>query len=133
MLMLRKNTSYYDGHWALCAGHVEAGELPLAGLQREAMEEIGITFDLGDAKFVHSMYRTKHDETGDRSDLFFELTKWSGEIVNAEPHKCSELRWFPLNDLPDNIMPHVRIGLDLIQKEIMYSELGVDYDKDVDK
>lgn len=124
LLMERKNTGYYDGHYSLCAGHVDAGELPIPGMIREAKEELGITFDPKDLKLVHAMYREKHDDTGDRMDFFFETEHWSGEIENKEPHKCGHIGWFASNELPKNIMSHVKFALECVQKGIMYSELS---------
>ena len=73
LLGRRINTGYYDGWYTLPSGHVEAGELPLDALLRESKEEIGITYEKKDAKLVHTLYRTKHDETGDRADYFLKL------------------------------------------------------------
>ena len=126
LLMRRQGSGYYDGWYSLPAGHIEAGELPLAGLMREAREELGIELSKRDITLVHSMYRTKHDETGDRVDYFFVTSQWSGEIKNTEPHKCDDIRWFSIDALPDNTMHHVRDAIECINKNIPYSELGQD-------
>lgn len=123
LLGRRINTWYYDGYYSVPAGHVEADESPTEGLIRETKEEIGITIDSKDAKLVHTMYRAKHDETGQRVDFFFVVEKWSGDTVNTEPHKCDDLRWFPLDALPENMMHHVRVALGYYQKGVDYSEL----------
>ena len=125
--MRRQGSGYYDGWYSVPAGHVEAGELPLQGLTREVKEELGIDIDLQNTNIVHAMYRTKHDETGDRVDLFFETTKWSGEITNTEPHKCDDIRWFPVEALPEQMMHHVRTALRNAEKNILYSELGLEH------
>ena len=44
LLMRRQNSGYYDGWYTVPAGHVEAGELPVDALLREAKEEIGHYF-----------------------------------------------------------------------------------------
>jgi len=120
LLMRRSNTGYHDGDYALCAGHIEAGELPVESLVREVAEELGIKIEPRDVRLVYTLYRTKHDETGDRVDLFFEAAKWSGEIANQEPHKCDDVQWFPIDKLPPNMPDHIR-------KVIMDIENGVDY------
>ncbi|TSC67733.1 MAG: NUDIX hydrolase [Parcubacteria group bacterium Gr01-1014_66] len=123
LLGRRVNTSYYDGWYSVPAGHVEADELPLGGLIRESKEEIGITILPENAKLVHTMYRAPYDKTGQRVDFFFVVKKWSGEITNCEPDKCSDLRWFFIADLPKNMMHHVKHALECYQKGIDYSEL----------
>jgi len=126
LLMRRKGSGYYDGWYSVPAGHVEAGELPIEALLRETKEELGIVLDKNGVRLIHAMYRTKHDETGDRVDLFFEATKWDGEITNAEPHKCDDIKWFPLNALPENMMHHVREAIGDIESGVGYSELDLD-------
>lgn len=124
--MRRKGSGYYDGWYSVPAGHVEAGELPVDALLRETKEELSITLDKNDVRLVHTMYRTKHDETGDRIDLFFVSTKWEGEITNAESHKCDDIRWFSIENLPENIMHHVREVIENVENGAAYSELSLD-------
>lgn len=125
--MRRKGSGYYDGWYSVPAGHVEAGELPVAGLIREVVEELGITIETENANLAHTMYRIKHDETGDRVDLFFTVSKWSGNISNTEPHKCDDIQWFPVDALPKNTMHHVKDALQNIENGILYSELDLEH------
>ncbi|MCA9352687.1 NUDIX domain-containing protein [Patescibacteria group bacterium] len=122
----RINTGYYDNYWGVPAGHVEEGELPIDGLVREVREEVGIELNRETIQLAHAMYRTKHDPTGDRVDYFFTASDYTGEITNMEPHKCSELQWFNIDDLPENIMDHVRVGIEYYKEGVVYSELGID-------
>ena len=123
LMMRRANTGYMDGQYGLCAGHVEAGELPIAALCREAAEEIGITIDPQELKLIHTMYRTAKDETGDRVDLFFEATSWSGEPENKEPKKCDDVNWFKVTALPETCIPYIKNVLAGLEREVSYSEL----------
>ncbi len=123
LLGRRANTGYYDGYYAVPAGHVEAGELPLACLIREAEEEIGISFEVRDAQLIHVQYVTKHDETGDRANYFFVVETYKGEPKNMEPNKCDDLKWFSLDSLPENIVHHVKMVLECYQKKILFSEV----------
>ncbi len=106
LLQLRRNTGYMDDHWAAAAaGHVERGETAYDAAHREAAEELGITgLDL---RFELTMHRTRHAEPIDeRVDFFFTATTWTGEARIVEPEKCADLRWFPLDALPDPVVPH---------------------------
>ncbi len=106
LLQLRQNTGYMDDHWAAAAaGHVERGETAYDAAHREAHEELGVA-DL-DLTFVTSMQRTQHDEPIDeRIDFFFTARSWAGEPRIVEPDKAAELRWCPLDALPDPVVPH---------------------------
>lgn len=112
LLQLRQNTGYMDGHWAAAAaGHVERGETAYDAARREAREEIGV--ELGDLTFVTSMQRTQHAEPIDeRIDFFFTCRSWRGEPRIVEPTKCAALDWFPLDGLPDPVVPHELFVLD---------------------
>jgi 8-oxo-dGTP diphosphatase len=111
LLQFRQNTAYMDHHWAAAAaGHVERGETAYDAAHREALEELGIT----DAalRFEFSMQRTQHaDPIDERIDFFFTARSWSGEPTVMEPHKSAELRWCPLDDLPDPVVPHELLAL----------------------
>lgn len=114
LLQLRQNTGYMDDHWAAAAaGHVERHETAYDAAHREAAEEIAVR-DL-DLEFVTAMQRTQHDQPVDeRIDFFFTATSWSGEPTIVERDKCAELRWCPLDDLPDPVVPHELVVLTAI-------------------
>jgi 8-oxo-dGTP diphosphatase len=111
LLQLRQNTGYMDGHWAAAAaGHVEKGETAYDAARREAREEIDV--DGLDLTFVTAMQRTRSAEPIDeRIDFFFTARTWTGEPRIVEPEKCADLRWSPLDDLPDPVVPHERTVL----------------------
>lgn len=124
LLMRRFNTGYQDGNYSVPSGHVEVGESPRQAMQRESREEIGIEVRSEDLDLVTTMYRAKRDETGERVDFFFKTKRWIGEPQNKEEDKCDHLEWFPLNKLPSNMVPHVKIALDCYRDNINYTEVG---------
>ena len=111
LLMRRFQTGYMDGMYGLPAGHVDEGEVPADTMVREAKEEVGVDILVSDLEFVHVAYELPHDETGNRVDFYFRATKWSGEPVIVEPHKCDAFLWVSLDELPENIIPKVRRAL----------------------
>jgi 8-oxo-dGTP diphosphatase len=125
-LIRRAFTTYFDGYYSLPAGHVEAGELPLECMIREAKEEVGISITKKDLMLVHIMYRTSHDITGDRADYFFKVEKFEGELKNMEPNKCDDLKWFDLNKLPMKLTPEAKLALASLKKKVVYSEMPFD-------
>jgi 8-oxo-dGTP diphosphatase len=127
LIARRCNTGYQDGNYQVPAGHVDAGEVPTEALIRESKEEIGIDIDPKDIKLAHASFRPKHDETGDRVDYFFEVSRWVGEVTNMEPHKCDELLWVEPTDLPSNMTPHVRVAIECAERGEIFSELNLDF------
>jgi 8-oxo-dGTP diphosphatase len=118
LLLRRAHTGYMDGSYCLVAGHLEAGESAKTAMVREAKEEAGIIINADDMQLVHTGHRFNRG----RLDLIFETRTWQGEIVNAEPDKCDDLSWYPLDNLPETTVPYVRLILDAISKGIAYSE-----------
>ena len=106
LLQLRQNTGYMDGHWAAAAaGHVERGETAYDAARREALEEIGV--EPGALTFATSMQRTRHaDPIDERIDFFFTCRSWAGEPRIVEPEKAAAMDWFPLDALPEPVVPH---------------------------
>jgi len=78
-----------------------------------------------DIKVVHVMHRNSGlDQKNERIDVFFSAKKWTGSIENREPHKCDDLSWFKVHELPVNIIPYIRDVLEKIRCKETYSEQG---------
>ena len=124
LLQLRQNTGYMDGCWAAAAaGHVERGETAYDAARREAHEELGID-DL-DLVFVLTMQRTRRaDPIDERVDFFFTARAWRGEPRIVEPLKCAELRWWPLDGVPDGVVPHEARALASLGSGVPYLSHG---------
>ena len=108
LLHLREGTGWMDGHWAVPAGHVEAGESVFAAAAREAYEEVGLTIAPADLQPLCVMHRTggNGDPIDERVDFFFAASRWTGEPRLMEPDKSAAIGWFALDDLPDPVVPH---------------------------
>jgi 8-oxo-dGTP diphosphatase len=116
LLQLRRGTGYMDEHWATVAGHVEKGESVLDAAVREASEEVGVHVSPEHLVPLCSMHRTGTGLAVDeRVDWFFSAVVWSGDPVVRESAKCADLRWFPLDSLPDPVVPHERRVLECVR------------------
>ncbi|HYD10715.1 MAG TPA: NUDIX domain-containing protein [Acidimicrobiales bacterium] len=121
LLLRRANTGYEDGNLSVPAGHLDGDETVRAASVREALEEIGVTLDLGDLAVALVMHRRSDDE---RIDFFVTCRRWTGSPVNAEPHKCAELLWCDPTRLPDDVVPYVRAGIEHVAAGDTYAEFG---------
>jgi 8-oxo-dGTP diphosphatase len=121
LLLRRFNTGYEDGSYSVVAGHLDGGEPVKQAMIREAHEEVGITIAPEDVDVVGVMHRRSEDE---RIDWFLAASSWSGEVTNAEPHKCDRLDWFPLDALPDNVIPYVRRAIDNYRRGAWFDSFG---------
>jgi 8-oxo-dGTP pyrophosphatase MutT (NUDIX family) len=115
LLQLRRNTGWRDGFWAAgAAGHVEQGESVYEAAVRETAEELGVTVTPDALSPLTVVHRTQsnHSPIDERVDFFFTARTWTGRVVGAEPDKIGDLRWFPLDDLPEPLVPHEKVVLD---------------------
>ena len=109
LLLRRFNTGYEEGNYSLVAGHIDGGEELKAAMIREAMEEAGIEISASDLSVVGVMHVMTDKEY---ISFFLEAVEWSGQVVNAEPDQCDDLRWFDLNNLPENTIPYVQRAIE---------------------
>jgi 8-oxo-dGTP pyrophosphatase MutT (NUDIX family) len=122
LLLRRFNTGWSDGMYTLVAGHLDGDEPLTAAMCREAREEAGITVKPEDLVFAHVLHRSASDR--DYLDFFFTARLWGGEPHNTEPAKCDNMQWFPLDALPENILPYVKQVITTTKKGTHFSETG---------
>jgi len=118
LLQLRAGTGYRDGHWACAAaGNVEVGESVVQAAVREAREEVGVRIDPADLVPLCTVHRTHANgrPVDERADFFFTCSRFEGEPRRLEEHKSADLRWFPLDALPEPMVPHERRVLELLR------------------
>jgi len=121
LLLRRFNTGYEDGNYSLIAGHLDGDEEIVSAAIRETKEEAGITIDPADLAVVGVMHRRSEDE---RIEFFLEARRWRGTITNTEPHKCDELAWFPVDRLPENVIPYIRHAIEHFTKGSWFQSYG---------
>lgn len=121
LLLKRKNTGYEDGNYSLVAGHMEGNETIKQAMIREAKEEAGIIIKENDIEIATFLHRKTNPE---RLDFFLSCEKWSGDIQNKETNKCDELKWYDMNDLPNNVIPCVKKAIENYQNGILFDNFG---------
>lgn len=117
LLLLRQNTGHADGMYDLPGGHVEPNEDLFESMIREAKEEIGIEILRKDLKIIHIYHHFQKDVI---KFLFF-AQEYSNNIVNNEPDKCAELKWFNIDNLPGNIIPKIKDEIEFVKNNTYYS------------
>jgi ADP-ribose pyrophosphatase YjhB (NUDIX family) len=123
LLLLRENTGYEDGKYHVPAGHMDENEPVTVALIRESKEEIGVDIKREDVKLVHIMHSIDSKE---RIGFFFEVKKWNGEIKNVELEKHRDVKWFDINELPENMVAYAKYAIECYKKGQLLSEYGWD-------
>ncbi len=122
LLQRRFQTGFQDGNYGVPAGHLDGNETAREGCAREIKEEIGIEISPEDLEVVHVMQRKATND--ERIDFFMTTESFSGEIIKCEPHKCDDLSWFDLDNLPENVVDYVKVAIENYRNGVTYSEFG---------
>ena len=122
LLMKRKDTGFADGFYSMPAGKLEPKESVENAIIREVKEEINIDIKNETLKTIQVMNRNGTDR--ERIDYFFTVDRWNGKIKNNEPNKCDDLKWFDINNLPENTIPYIKEAVINYNKKINFSLFG---------
>ncbi len=94
--------------WGLPAGSVELGETALEGLRREVVEETSLHVIEAEPMALYSGPTQQFTyPNGDEIQCFsvaFIVRQWKGE-PQADGVEGSQVRFFPLSQLPEDIVP----------------------------
>lgn len=122
--VLRSSTAWMNGFYGLPAGKVEENESFRQAAIREAYEEAGVVLKPKNLHHVVTCHRLASDENRAWLDMLFEASEWEGDVTNAEPDHHSEIAWFALDALPENVVPPIRSMLAQAQAGHTYCEYG---------
>lgn len=117
-ILLQKRAD--NGTWSYCGGCVELFERVEDAAARELFEETGLTaeglelFGIFSGEEQHHIY-PNGDEVS-TIDIVYICRRYSGELI-PQPEEVTELRFFGIDDVPENICPPVR---EPIRKYIEY-------------
>lgn len=121
----RANTGFGDGKYDFSfSGKVEKGESMTVAAVREAKEELGINIKADDLKFICLVH--KRDEECDVTfvNAYFVCSFFEGSPKIVETDKCSQLGWFDLDALPEDILDDRKKVLDCYKNGIDFLEYG---------
>ncbi len=127
LLLRRFQTGIDDGVYVVPMGGHDGGEPLTTTLIREAAEETNIVLLPEAVRVCHVMHRFHPMPQGlsfEQIDVYFQANAYQGVIENLEPHKCDNLRFFPVNNLPVNTAPFIRHAIDCTLKGQFFSEFG---------
>lgn len=121
-VFLRKNTKWMKGFYTIPAGKAEPQEGLMASAIRETEEEIGIKLDPNDLELVHTQYKDHGRENDIWIGCYFKAKKWVGEPANMEPDLHGDVEWRSYDDLPEPMVPYIKLALDAWRAGKAYSE-----------
>jgi ADP-ribose pyrophosphatase YjhB (NUDIX family) len=108
VVLLRRgeNAKFAQGKWDLPVGKSEQGE-PITGTAvRELYEETGLVVEPESLKVAHIIHgRWGVEAPNGFLTVVFSADEWTGEPVNREPGKHAEVRWVPVDGIPEEFVP----------------------------
>ena len=116
--------------FSLPAGHIDEGENAYEALVREAKEELNIIINLDDIIDTFVVNR-KNKSLPSYYDLYFEISKYEGEIIINEPEKCRELLWADINNLPTDMITFEKEAINNNLKGIKFSVTCADNEEKI--
>ena len=124
LLLRRAGDTWASGQLCLPSGHLEEGESILGAAVRETREETGIALDPAILRHSLSIHQ-RHPGTGHaRIGFAFEPPIWSGDPVNAEPHKHSELVWASPRALPADTVDYTTAVITAVENGTKFALNG---------
>jgi 8-oxo-dGTP diphosphatase len=116
LLLGLRTASFGAGTWGLPGGHLEQGETILEAAARELAEEAGII-----AKSMRIV--TIGDpipENNFHLQIGVAIESWNGEPKIVAPEECSQLLFFPLDNLPSPIFVSSEYIIQKFVKGMLY-------------
>lgn len=98
-----RNARDEHGRWDLGGGTVEFGENAEDTVRREIWEEYGAEARACEFLGYMDVHREQEVAPSHWVTLVFKVLVDPAQIHNAEPDKCDEVRWFTLDNLPDDL------------------------------
>lgn len=107
----------------MVTGHIEPGEAPSDALYREVQEEVWLDVTNADVFLQHIAHRFS---TSWRTyvEMSYEIAGRTWTPNNMEVDKCSEIKRFDLEDLPEYMPPENQFYIQAyLENDTGYSEL----------
>ena len=107
LLGRRANTGYGDGAYEPPSGRLDERETLVEAAVRVAAAQVGIALDPARVSLAHVL----HDVSGaGRMAFFLTADGWSGTAA-APVRSYSDFGWFPLTELPANMIDRARVAV----------------------
>lgn len=114
--------------WALCAGHIDAGESVESAIIREIEEELGIKVSIDELEFL-KIYKKQSDLPNNIKNYnfsynYFLKTNWKIEDYKIRLEELSEIKYIPFAEL-ENIVKNKNENVTFAKQEYMPDMISI--------
>lgn len=106
MLLRNKSARNEGGNWCFPGGEVEFGETLEQAAKREAKEETGCEIEI--EKLLKVVDHIILEEKQHWCNPIFKAKIVKGKLENMEPEKFEKIKWFSLEELPENLTTNLK-------------------------
>lgn len=103
------------GWWSLPGGGVEFFEKIEDAIKREVKEELGIEIEIIKTLSLTEYFNKEEQQHWISPQYLCKIHK--GIVENKEPHKCDEIKWFSLEQLPEKLVYPAINALDALRNK----------------
>lgn len=99
VLLVKRGRPPREGQWAIPGGKVKAGEKLQAAVEREVLEETGITIRAGE--MIYQLEYIEHDDSGGLA-FHYVVLDYDAEYISGEPcagDDAREAAWIRFDEL----------------------------------
>ncbi len=94
--------------WALCAGHIEAGDIPENAIVREMKEEIGVDVSINELEFIKTAIRNIkfNNDLYNRAfqyTYFWKTDKKESEFIVQE-EELTQVKYFDIEEVKNKVI-----------------------------
>ena len=97
------NKRFHPNKWALCAGHVDAGESLESAALREIKEEVGIDLSTNDLKPFAERKLAIRDSNSHITYFYYTKSNLNESDFIIQKEELSEVKWFDIDNVIDMI------------------------------
>jgi 8-oxo-dGTP diphosphatase len=120
LLLRRAGTGYRDGWYVLPGGHQQLGESIVACAARELAEETGLSVNPAQ---LHPAVVMPYRSDGEQGvDFIMRCDAPAGDPYVAEPARCDDLGWWPVDSLPPRTAPYIALALAMLRRGDWFTE-----------
>lgn len=121
LLMKRsKNCKNQVGCWTVPGGKVEYFETVEDAIKREVKEELGVDIEVIQLLSVTDDILPQENQHWVSPQFLCKIK--SGVITNKEPHKCDDIQWFDIHEIPEKITLTTKDGTHKLKERLFQNK-----------